>query len=42
MHNADRRVIALGNGLDPDFVFERRIGIIQYRIDRVRRIAIAR
>jgi hypothetical protein len=29
-----------GNGLDPSFAFERGIGVIQYRIDRVRRIAI--
>ena len=29
----DRRIVALGNGLDPDFAFKRSIGVIQYRID---------
>jgi len=42
MHYPDSRIIALGNGLDPNLAFERRIGVIQYRVDRVRRIAIAR
>jgi hypothetical protein len=26
-------------GLDPNLAFERRMGVVQYRIDRVRRIA---
>ena len=35
MHNANCGIIALGNGFDPNFAFERGIGVIQYRIDRV-------
>ena len=34
MHNANCRIIALGNGLNPNFAFERRMSVIQYRIDR--------
>ena len=34
-------VEAIGNGLDPNFAFERGIGIIQYCIYRVSCIAIA-
>jgi hypothetical protein len=32
---------SIGNGFDPDFAFERGIGVIQYRVDRMRRVAIA-
>ena len=41
VRNANRRIIAVGNRLDPNFAFERRVGVIQDRIDRMRRVAIA-
>jgi hypothetical protein len=34
------RVIAIGNGFDPNFAFERRIGVIQDCIDWMRRVAV--
>jgi hypothetical protein len=34
MHDANCRIIAFGNRFDPNFAFERGIGVIQYRIDR--------
>jgi hypothetical protein len=40
VHNSDGRVEAIGNGRYPNFAFERRIGVIQYRVDRMRRVAI--
>jgi hypothetical protein len=41
VHNPDCRVVTLGNGLNPNFAFERGTGVVQYRIDRTRRVAIA-
>jgi len=34
MHYPNRRVIALGNGLDPQLAFEGGVGVVHYRIDR--------
>jgi hypothetical protein len=42
VHYSNCRVVAVGNSLDPNFAFEGRIGVVQYRVDRVRRIAVAR
>lgn len=41
VHDANGRVVAVGNRLNPQLAFEGRVGVIQYRIDGVRRIAIA-
>ena len=38
---ADGWVIAFGNRLDSNFAFKRSIGVIQYRVERMRRVAIA-
>ena len=42
VHDANGGVVAVGNRLDPMLALKDRIGVIQDRIDRVRRIAIAR
>ena len=42
VHNSNCRIITVRNCLDPHLAFQHRISVIEDRIDRVRRVAIAR
>jgi hypothetical protein len=40
MHDSECGVITIGNRFNANFAFKRGIGVIQYRVDRMRRVAI--